>query len=140
MTQEAPSATELQANPVVQAAFAAAWADSLADDANLRHEEGGWIYLEPDAGVIHIRRASPGDRWGVDLTHPPVLAGCFLVATYHTHPNLSAEGWQPGPSEIDRDLAHDSGVPWFIVADVGVFATGPDRRVGGLGGLPGYPI
>jgi hypothetical protein len=140
MLADAPTAAELQANPVVQAALTAAWTDSLADDLALRHEEGGFIYLEVDNGAIHIRRASPGDRWGVDLTNPPILPGCFLVATYHTHPNLSTEGWQVTPSEEDRDLANDSGVPWFIVADDGVFVTGPDQRVGGLIGNPGYPI
>lgn len=136
---DVPTAAELEASPVVQAAFAAAWADSLADDLTLRHEEGGYIYVEADTGTVHIRRASPGDRFAIYLSHPPTLPGCFLVATYHTHPNLSPEGWRVGPSEFDRELAADSGVPWFIVADVGVFVTGPDRRVGGLSGLPGYP-
>lgn len=139
MAPDAPSADELQANPVVQAALAAAWADSLADDLVLRHEERGYIYVEPDTGVIHIRRATPGDRWGIYLTNPPIVSGCFLVATYHTHPNLSSEGWQVGPSEFDRELATESGVPWLIVSDVGVFTTGSDRRVGGLTGPPGYP-
>jgi hypothetical protein len=32
MAPPAPTAAELQANPVVQATFAAAWAASLADD------------------------------------------------------------------------------------------------------------
>jgi hypothetical protein len=140
VTPDAPSAAELQASPVVQAAFAAVWADSLADDIGLRHEEGGFIYAEVGGIIIHVRRASPGDRFSIDLTNPPVLAGYFLVATYHTHPNLSSEGWRPGPSETDRDLANDSGVPWFIVSDVDVFIVGPDRRVGGLSGPPGYPI
>jgi len=136
---DAPSATELQANPVVRAALAAAWADSLADDVRLRHEEGGYIYHEAITGTIHVRRAGPGDRWGIHLTNPPILDGCFLVATDHTHPNLSSEGWWVGPSDFDRELAADSGVPWLIVSDVGVFVAGHDRRVGGLSGPPGYP-
>jgi hypothetical protein len=139
MPPNAPSAAELQANPIVQAALAAAWADSLADDLTLRHEEGGFIYTEANTGAIHIRRTSPGDRWGVDLTNPPIEPGCFLVATYHTHPNLSAEGWQVTPSDEDRNLASDSGVPWLIVTDIGVFVAGPDSRVGGLSGPPSYP-
>ena len=137
---DAPTATELEAHPVVQAALSAAWADSLADDIALRHEEGGYIYVEAVTGAVHIRRAAPGDRWGIYLTYPPLLAGCFLVATYHTHPNLSSEGWQVGPSDEDRELAAESGVPWLIVSDVGVFVAGPDRRVGGLIGSPGFPI
>ena len=49
---DAPTAAELEPNPVVKAAFAAAWADSLADDLELRHEEGGYIYIEPYTGAI----------------------------------------------------------------------------------------
>lgn len=136
---DAPTAAELAAHPVVQSALTTAWADSLALDLALRHEEGGFIYLDPVSGEVHVRRAPPGDRWGVHLTNPPVVAGAFLVGTYHTHPNLSAEGWQVGPSDFDIELADASGVPWLIVTDVGLFSAGPDRRVGGLSGSPGYP-
>ena len=139
-TPDAPSAAELEANPVIQAAFAAAWADSLADDASLRHEEGGFIYANPLTGDVVIRRAPPGLRRQLDLSRPPVVSGCFLVATYHTHPNPVALGWDPEPSADDRLEAMDSGVPWFVVSEIGVFVTGPDRRVGGLQGPSGYPI
>jgi hypothetical protein len=43
VTPEAPTTADLENHPVVQAAFGAAWADSLVDDAVLRHEEGGFI-------------------------------------------------------------------------------------------------
>jgi hypothetical protein len=130
----------LQVNPVVQAAFTAAWADSLADDAVLRHEEGGFIYVNATTGEVVVRRAPPGERRKIDLSYPPVLADCFLVATYHTHPNPLALGWDLEPSEEDRIEATDSGVPWFVVSELGVFVVGPDRRGGGLSGKPGYPI
>ncbi len=52
---EAPSADELQKDPIVRAAFAAAWADSFHDDPQLRHEEGGFIYYNPITGAISIR-------------------------------------------------------------------------------------
>lgn len=136
---DAPTAAELEAHPVVQAALALAWADSLVFDLAQRHEEGGFIYVEPATGAIHVRRAPPGDRWSIVLTNPPELSGCFLVATYHTHPNLSAEGWRVGPSDFDLELADDSGVPWLIVTDVGLHFAGPERRVGGLASPPGYP-
>jgi hypothetical protein len=138
MTTPAPTATELEANPVVQAAFAAAWADSLVDDDVLRHEEGGYIYAALTGDVV-TRRAPPGGRRGLDLTRPPVVADYFLVATYHTHPNPAARGWDPSPSQDDCWHADDSGVPWFIVSDQGAFVAGPERRVGGLSGPPGYP-
>jgi hypothetical protein len=137
---EAPTAAELQANPVVQAAFAAAWADSFPDEPALRHEEGGYIYVNPTTGDVVVRRALPGTRRVLNLTNPPDVPGCFLVATYHTHPNPTATGWDPEPSTEDRREADASGVPWFVVSELGVFVAGPDRRVGGLSGPSGYPI
>jgi hypothetical protein len=139
MAPDAPTATELQANPVVQAAFAAAWADSFPDDPALRHEEGGYIYVNPTTGEVLVRRAPPGAHNSIDLSYPPLVPGAFLVATYHTHPNPPDRVWTAEPSPIDRVLAGESGVPWFVISHVGVFTAGPDRRVGGLGGLPGYP-
>jgi hypothetical protein len=135
-----PSADELQANPVMQAAFAAAWADSFPDDPALRHEEGGFIYANPDTGDVVVRRAPPGSRRALNLSSPPDVPGYFLVATFHTHPNLIADGDDPEPSEADRREAEGSGVPWFVVTELGVYTVGPDRRVGGLAGPPGYPI
>lgn len=137
---DAPSADELRADPTVQAAFAAAWADSFPDDPALRHEEGGYIYCDTASRRITVRRTRPGASDRLDLTHPPVISGSHLVATYHTHPNPIAEGWSAYPSDDDRAVAAGCGVPWFVVSELGVFEAGPDRRVGGLSGPPGYPI
>ena len=138
MSPEAPSAAELQANPTVQGAFAAAWADSLVDDAILRHEEGGYIHANA-AGDVVIRRTPPGGRYVLDLSVPPEVSGYFLVATYHTHPTVIAEGGDPDPSYDDRKFADESGVPWFVISELGVVYVGPERRVGGLSGPAGYP-
>jgi hypothetical protein len=140
MVLGAPTAAELQANPVVQAAFATAWADSFPDDPTLRHEEGGYIYYNPATGDVTVRRTPPGLLRLMDLSFPPEVAGSYLVATYHTHPNPIAEGNDPDPSPAGIQFAHESGVPWFIVSEVGVVALGPARRIGGLTGLPGYPL
>jgi hypothetical protein len=139
MNPEAPTAAELEANPVVQVAFSAAWADSFVDDPVLRHEEGGYIYFSPATGTVSVRRAPPGTRRLLDLSSPPDVPGSFLVATYHTHPNLIADGGDPDPSPDDMLYADLSGVPWFIVTELGVMVVGPDRRTGGLAGPPGYP-
>jgi hypothetical protein len=139
VAQDAPSAAELEANPVVQAAFAAAWADSLADDPTQRHEEGGWVYVHGQTGAVVVRRCLPGGEDEILLTNPPVLPDHYVVATFHTHPNPTTEGWLPEPSPTDRAFAHRRGVPCFVVSDNGVYSTGPDRRVGGLTGLPGFP-
>lgn len=140
MMAEAPSAAELEANPVVQAAFAAAWADSFPDDPVLMHEEGGFIYADVNTGGVAVRRVPPGESDGIDLSYPPDVPDAVLVATYHTHPHPPDRVWTAEPSMEDRRLATESGVPWFVLSHVGVFVTGPDRRVGGLAGPPGYPM
>lgn len=136
---EAPSANELKVHPVVQAAFAAAWADSFPDDPAMRHEAGGYIYCNPTTGEIVVRRALPGESDAINLSHPPIVRDAFLVAPSHTHPHPPDRVWTAEPSPIDRRLAVESGVPWFVVSHEGVFVAGPDRRVGGLSGPPGYP-
>ena len=136
---DAPTADELRVHPVVVAAFAAAWADSFPDDPALRHEEGGYIYMNPTTGAASVRRPPPGFRGALSLNTPPLVRGAFLVATYHTHPNPIAEGHDPDPSPHDIYWADDSGVPWFVVSELGVVFVGPSRRVGGLVGNPGYP-
>jgi hypothetical protein len=136
---QAPIATDLLNHPTVQQALEEAWRDSLPNDPLNRHEEGGWIYLDTTAGVITIRRAPAGAQAMLDLTVPPIVPGSVVVATFHTHPNPSAEGWQPGPSAADTQSALILGVPCLIRADDGIYITGPDSRRGGLTGGPGYP-
>ena len=136
---QAPTASELLNDPVVQQAIESAWADSLVDDPQHRHEEGGWIYFDPASRAITVRRAATGTRAELDLDTPPLVSGLVLVATFHTHPNPSAEGWQPGPSEDDEQFAWSAGVPWLIRADDGCHSAGPDSRRDGLAGNPGYP-
>ncbi len=75
----------------------------------------------------------------LDLSTPPLVPDSVVVATFHTHPNPSAEGWEPGPSAADTQSAWIFGVPCLIRADNGVYLTGPDSRRGGLTGAPGYP-
>lgn len=137
---DAPTAAELQANPTVQAAFATAWADSLVNDPVHRHEDGGFIYVNVTTGEVPVRRVPPGGRDALDSSNPPHLHDCYLVATFHTHPNPSTLGFDPTPSSDDYLKADGSGVPWLVITDEGVYVAGPDRRVGGLSGRPGYPI
>src|SRR5688500_9556908 len=75
---DAPTVTELLANPLVRAALEDAWTDSAPDDWLMRHEEGGWIYMDVTTGEISIRRSAPGRRATVDLTAPPVVAGAVV--------------------------------------------------------------
>jgi hypothetical protein len=136
---QAPTAPELLNHPTVQQAIDQAWADSLPADPARRHEEGGWIYMDVTTGQITVRRAASGGQAAVDLSHPPAIPGSVVVSKFHTHPNPTAEGWNPGPSEADMRVDAVHGVPDLIRADNGVYVSGPSSRRGGLAGGPGYP-
>jgi hypothetical protein len=126
-------------SPLVQQALERAWNDSLPDDPVQRHEEGGWIYMDNTTGSLVLHRALAGAQTTLDLSTPPMVPRAVVVATFHTHPNPSAEGWEPGPSEPDTQSAWLFGVPCLIRADDGIYTTGPSSRRGGLSGGPGYP-
>ena len=136
---QVPSSSELLADPIVQQAMQQAWLDSEATEPARRHEEGGWIYMDLASGQIDVRRAPAGQRAILNLGNPPLLPNAVLVGTFHTHPNPTADGWDPGPSIQDQLAATATGVPWLIRSDSGDFVTGPDSRRGGLSGGPGYP-
>jgi hypothetical protein len=136
---QAPTAADLLNERSVQEALEQAWKDSLPGNPYQRHEEGGWIYLDDTTGVVEVRRAPSGAQTSLDLSRPPVVPGGVVVATFHTHPNPSAEGWEPGPSADDTQSAWLFGVPCLIRADDGIHTTGPVSRRGGLTGGPGYP-
>lgn len=135
----APTVEELRNHPAVQAALTEAWKDSLPDDPDNRHEEGGWIYLDTTTSQIRIRRAPSGYQSELNLDNPPVVSGSIVVGVFHTHPNPSSGGWDPAPSEADRRADERDGVPDLIRADNGVHFSGPQCRRGGLAGGPGFP-
>lgn len=97
------------------------------------------MYADLASGAVTVRRATPGVTATIDLDNPPVVAGSVVVATFHTHPNPSAEGWDSGPSSDDTHSALVLGVPCLVRTDDGTYTTGPDSRHGGLGGPPGFP-
>jgi hypothetical protein len=136
---QAPTIVDLLAAPVVRQALEEAWLDSASDDPARRHEEGGWVYADTQTGSLSVRRAPAGAQAQLDLNTPPTVAGSVVVATFHTHPNPSAEGWESGPSRGDIQSAWLLGVPCLIRADDGVHTTGPNARRGGMGGGPGFP-
>jgi len=135
----APTATDLQNNPVVQSAMGQAWHDSQVGDPARRHEEGGWIYMDPTTGQVTVLRAPGGAQASLNLNNAPTVPGSVLVGKFHTHPNPTSEGWDPGPSAADRQVDARHGVPDLIQADDGMHFSGPNSRRGGLGGGSGYP-
>jgi hypothetical protein len=134
-----PTASELRNHPVVQSAIEQAWRESKPEDPDSRHEEGGWIYLNLTSGEIIVRRAVAGFQSEVNLANPPLLEGHMVVGVFHTHPNPSDAGWEPGPSPADRVVDERDGIPDLIRADNGIHFSGPDSRRGGLAGGPGFP-
>src|SRR6516165_9980010 len=100
--EPAPSAEELLTNPVVRNALDQAWLDSLPNDPQQRHEEGGWIYFNTITREVLVRRAPRGMESQVILENPPIIPDAVIVGIFHTHPNPSTEGWDPGPSDWDR--------------------------------------
>jgi hypothetical protein len=135
----APTTSELLNAGQVRQALEQAWLDSQPTDPQKRHEEGGWIYMNTMSGDITVWRAPAGSRALLDLNTPLLVPGSVVVATFHTHPNPAAEGWDPGPSLGDEESANLLGVPCLIRAEDGVHSTGPDARRGGLTDGPGYP-
>jgi hypothetical protein len=121
---QAPTAAELLVNSAIQAALQQAWVDSLPGDPANRHEEGGWIYMDTTTGQITILRASSGQQNTLNLRNPPLVAGSIVVATFHTHPNPTAEGWFGGASGFDKLSADTLGVPCLIRADDGDYTAG----------------
>ena len=130
----APTSIELLNDPVVKDALENIWVDSMTDNPPLRHEEGGWVYKDTKTGALAVQRAPAGRRAELDLCDPPLVADTVVVATFHTHPNPIADGWDPGPSAGDTESAWLLGVPCLIRADDGIYSTGPDSRRGGLVG------
>ena len=135
----APTNDELRQAPVVQQALEQAWTDSLPHDPAKRHEEGGWIYINLTTGELIAHPAATGLQAELEIGHPPPLPDSVVVATFHTHPNPTSEGWNPGPSDVDEEVLQRLGVPGLIRADDGVYVAGPESRRGGLTGGPGFP-
>jgi hypothetical protein len=95
--------------------------------------------MESTTGTVMVVRAPAGGQSLLDLSAPPTVAGAVVVATFHTHPNPTAEGWEAGPSAADTQSAWLFGVPCILRADNGIYTTGPASRRGGLTGSLGYP-
>ena len=128
----APTAAELLADPTVQQALKQAWIDSQPNDPAQRHEEGGWIFMDLATGKLSVTRVSAGRKAELNIGSPPCIPGFIAVGTFHTHPNPTAEGWDPGPSQVDRAVHAQLGLPGLIQADDGVHTTGPISRLRGL--------
>ena len=101
---------EIANDPEVKDALEKAWADSSADNATTRHEEGGWIY-EDMSGNLTVVRWPAGNRSGIDAPPPVPPPGGKVVGEFHTHPNWhppdgkdeAGTEWKQGPSDTDKN-------------------------------------
>ena len=92
-----------------------------------------------NTGAMLVVRAPAGRQAELEIGNPPLHHDCVIVGTFHTHPNPSAEGWDPEPSDTDEQLLAALGLPGLIRADDGVHTAGPRSRRGGLRSRPGFP-
>ena len=134
----APTGWQLLNHPKVRTAICAAWAKSQKNPPGFVHEEGGWIYMDPDGNITVVPTPSgPKVPWGEDGStnhgHPPWVSGAYLVGTFHTHPY----NWFPSPP--DWGIEDVTSVPNIIIHKSGYCVYGWPTRRGGLGGSPGFP-
>lgn len=120
-----PTGDELANNPIIKRALAKAWRDSKHGTPQ-NHEEGGWIYINPDNGRLIIKRAASGGEGNIDLRDPPHISGAILIATFHTHPYPTL-GMDYGPSYQDELNAWGRNVPALVISEKGTRTTGPNR-------------
>lgn len=94
--------------PAIIGEIGRAWRESQPDDPANRHEEGGYILLNPDLSY-EIARWPRGGQSRI-APPPPDARNCYngkvVSATFHTHPNPPVDEagleWEQGPSESDR--------------------------------------
>jgi hypothetical protein len=130
---------DLLTNPVIVAQFGRAWQESDADDPAKRHEEGGYVALNPD--LSHAV-----ERWPIGsqarIVPPPLDArNCYngrtIIAAFHTHPNPpideSGQEWEQGPSESDRRWHQRRGLRGFVIGRVLVYEIDVNANVSVVG-------
>jgi hypothetical protein len=99
---------DLLSDPALVAEINRAWQESQPDDSADRHEEGGYIAMNPDLSYSVERWPRGGSS---HILPPPLDAnnrynGKMVVAAFHTHPNPPIDDagreWEQAPSESDR--------------------------------------
>jgi hypothetical protein len=139
--RRAPTRRELLVHPIVRRAIEQAWLDSMPQDPEQRHEEGGWIYLNVKTGAVFTHRAERGATAQIDLSVPVLYVDSVIVGTFHTHPHPPGE-YIAGPSRSDMEMDESRGVPGIVRSWAGYHAYGCEQRAsleGKTGFFPGTP-
>ncbi len=119
----------------ISTALRQAWQDSQPGTAQA-HEEGGFILREA-GGTLSVERWPRGLQ--NEIVVPPHPGGKqdqrIIVATFHTHPNPTADFQQdPSLTDIravrdDPDLRHPEYEGEYVIAQELVYRVLPDGRV-----------
>jgi len=116
-----------------------AWRESQPDDPANRHEEGGYIVLNPNR-TCGIERWPRG--WQSRIVPPPMDANnCYnqkpVIAAFHTHPNPPVDEigreWEQGPSESDRRWHRHRNIRGFVVSRLLVYEIDESASVSVVG-------
>ena len=126
-------------SPAIIAEMRRAWRESQPDDLAHRHEEGGYIILNPDHSFA-VERWPHGEQSRIV---PPSLDanncynGRVVVAVFHTHPNPpideTGREWEQGPSESDRRWHARRLLRGFVVSRMLVYEIDVNANISILG-------
>jgi len=140
-----PTGKKIIQSGYVQSAIEKAWIDSKPWPNKEAHEEGGWIFLDPDLWSYFVVRAPRGTDRHINLRpyiYPP---NSYLVADFHTHAEWGIDLATGGrfvpekPSPQDETAQSAVGVPGIIKTfTVNYIVYGPERRKS-FSGSRGYP-
>ena len=92
-----PTGREIANITSVRIAMENAWIESQPErdldkwtkESHPAHEEGGWIYMNPDNGYVDVVRMVPGlNKNSIRTDNPPnrISENMVLVSFFHTHP------------------------------------------------------
>ena len=147
--REAPTIDQIRRNSGVLRVLCEAWELSVPRELDRRgrqprgtfQERGGWIYADPsnpsrmEAILAPSRlsrpfRSSMVGPAAIDLSSPRLgnpRSGYVLVANFHTHPGLPANGFNSDPSRADLINSYLRGVPGIVIGHDGLYTYGPSR-------------
>lgn len=95
------------ADPALRAALRRAWQDSLADDPQQRHQEGGYIVQQPN-GAFAVERWPRGGRGGITplpLDNEGLFNGTPVIGEFRTQPNPAVD--EQGRKWLQGAQPHD---------------------------------